>query len=75
VATLTPELVVDLIELLKNPSVEVRHGTISAILQYTPESQDKLKFLNTDLITLLRKWLFEPALTKICLSTLIHFAT
>ena len=74
-AALTVELVKDLIELLANNSTEVRHGTISAVLQYTPTTESKLMFKDTPLIQYLRKYLFEPKLTKICLSTLIHFAT
>jgi len=62
-------------ELMGHTSLEVLHGTISAILQYTPQPKDKLMFVNTNLIALLRKHLFTPALTTICLSTLIHFAT
>jgi hypothetical protein len=61
--------------LLANPSLEVRHGTISAILQYTPTREAKLAFLQTKLLHFLRKYLSEPKLTKICLSTLIHLAT
>lgn len=55
---LTYELVKDLVELLGNPSLEVRHGTISAILQYTPTTYDRLLFRETNLIPLLRKYLF-----------------
>ena len=32
-------------------------------------------FKDTSLMPCLRKYLFEPPLTKICLSSLIHFAT
>ena len=62
-------------ELLPNPNPEVRHGTLSAILQYTPEAEQKLMFKDSNLMQLLRKYVFEPKLTKICLSTLIHFAS
>jgi hypothetical protein len=31
-------------------------------------------FKDTPLVTFLRKYIFEPQLTTICLSTLIHFA-
>lgn len=72
---MTPELVKDLVELLPNNNLEVRHGTLSAILQYTPTSEAKLMFKDTDLLTYLRKYLTVPKLSKICLSTLIHFAS
>ena len=58
-----------------NNMVQVRHGTLSAILQYTPTREAKLMFKETELMVYLRKYIFEPQLTKICLSTLIHFAT
>lgn len=72
---LTAELVKDLVELLGNNSIEVRHGTISAILQYTPTPEARNMFKDTSLMTLLRKYLFLPQLSRICLSTLIHFAS
>ena len=72
---MTPELVKELEELLSNNMLQVRHGTVSAILQYTPSSENKLMFKNSQLMFYLRKYLFEPQLTKICLSALIHFAT
>lgn len=53
----------------------MRHGSIGAILQYTPTPESKLMFKDTNLIQLLRKYVFEPKLTTVCLSTLIHFAT
>lgn len=62
-------------ELLNNNNMEVRHGTISAILQYTPTSESKNMFKGTTLMTNLRKYLFIPQLSTICLSTLIHFAS
>lgn len=65
----------DLIELLANHNVEVLHGTISAILQYTPTSEDKVMFKDTPLIASLRKNVYVPKLTTISLSALIHFAT
>lgn len=58
-----------------NNSAEVLHGTFSAILQYTPERNDKLKFVGSVLMSKLRKNVFTPGLSSICLSTLIHFAT
>lgn len=72
---LTAELVKDLVDLLSNNSIEVRHGTISAILQYTPTPEAKNMFKETSLMASLRKYLFVPQLSKICLSTLIHFAS
>lgn len=74
-AGLTVELVKDLMELLPNNNMEVRHGTLSAILQYTPTSEAKLMFKDTELMTYLRKYLSVPQLSKICLSTFIHFAS
>lgn len=65
----------DLTELLANHNVEVLHGTISAILQYTPTSEDKVMFKDTPLIASLRKNVYVPKLTTISLSALIHFAT
>lgn len=71
---LTAELVSDLTELLANSNPEVQHGTISAILQYTPTPQARRMFAPTPLIPLLRKYVFAPKLTTISLSALIHFA-
>jgi hypothetical protein len=65
----------DLVELLGDKNPEVQHGTISAILQYTPTAEARRMFKNTPLISLLRKYVFTPKLTTISLSTLINFAT
>lgn len=45
-------------ELLVNQNLEVRHGTLSAILQYTPTADTRLMFKDTELILLLRKYVF-----------------
>ena len=64
----------DLIELLGHDNTEVRRGTMSAILQYTPDRESRLMFVETNLMHFLRKYLYIPQLTTLCLSTLIHFA-
>jgi hypothetical protein len=62
------------LELLGNANPEVQHGTISAILQYTPTPEARRMFAPEPLIPLLRKYVFSPKLTTISLSALIHFA-
>jgi hypothetical protein len=52
----------------------VQHGTISAILQYTPTPESRRMFAPAALVPLLRKYVFSPKLTTISLSALIHFA-
>ena len=71
---LTKQLAQDLLQLIADKNVEVQHGTISAILQYTHTSEARLTFKDTTLFSYLRKYLHNPKLTTICLSTLIHFA-
>jgi hypothetical protein len=71
---LTAEVAAELTGLLANHNPEVQHGTISAILQYTPTPQARSLFAPAAVIPLLRKYVFAPKLTTISLSALIHFA-
>ena len=72
---LTPELVQELMTLLEDPKLQVKYGALNAILQYTQNKEDKKLFLETDIFKILVGYIDMPQMTKICLSTMIHFSS
>lgn len=72
---MTEELAAELLELLQSPNIQVKHGTFSAILQYTQSESNKKLLIGSSLFRLLLKNLFVPQLTTICLSTMISFSS
>ena len=72
---MTAELAGQLVQLLRDPKVQVKYGSLNAILQYTKSEQAKLLFLGTDLFKLVVECLENEQLHKLSLSTLIHFSS
>lgn len=72
---MTPELAEELLVLLRDPKLEVKYGALNAILQYTQDEDAKSHFVNPDFFELITSYLDLPQMTKLCLSTMIHFSS
>ena len=72
---MTPELVQELTTLLQDPKLQVKYGSLNAILQYTQNEEAKQMFVDTDIFKIIIGNLDIPELTKLCLSTMIHFSS
>lgn len=72
---MTPELVQELTTLLQDPKLQVKYGSLNAILQYTQNEEAKQMFVDTDIFKIIIGYLDIPELTKLCLSTMIHFSS